>query len=55
MNSSKVQNQIDTYVQNKYKYGFATEIELERPEKGLNTNIIKYISSKKNEPKWLLE
>ncbi len=55
MNSSKVQNQIDNYAQNKYKYGFATEIELERPEKGLNENLIKYISSKKNEPKWLLE
>ena len=55
MNSSKVQNQIDSYAQNKYKYGFETEIELERAEKGLNENTIKYISSKKNEPKWLLE
>ena len=55
MNSSKVQNQIDSYAQNKYKYGFETKIELERPEKGLNENTIKYISSKKNEPKWLLE
>ena len=47
MNSSKVQNQIDSYAQNKYKYGFETKIELERPEKGLNENTIKYISSKK--------
>ena len=55
MNSSKVQSQIDSYAQNNYKYGFETKIEIERSEKGLNENTIKYISSKKNEPKWLLE
>ena len=55
MNSSKVQSQIDSYAQNNYKYGFETKIEIERPEKGLNKNTIKFISSKKNEPKWLLE
>ena len=39
----------------KYKYGFVTQIESERPKKGLNEDTIKYISSKKNEPKWMLE
>ena len=31
----------------KYKYGFVTQIESERPKKGLNEDTIKYISSKK--------
>ena len=39
----------------KYKYGFVTQIESERPKKGLNEDTIEYISSKKNEPKWMLE
>ena len=38
-----------------YKYGFETEIEMEEFPKGLNEDIIKLISSKKNEPKWLLD
>ena len=39
----------------KYKYGFTTKIEQEFAPKGLNENIVKFISQKKNEPKWLLE
>ena len=38
-----------------YKYGFTTDIEQEFAPKGLNENIIKFISNKKNEPRWLLE
>ena len=38
----------------KYKYGFVTEIEAETVPKGLNADIIRLISRKKNEPKWLL-
>jgi len=41
--------------QNKYKYGFVTSLKSERPKKGINENIIKYISSKKKEPAWMLE
>ena len=37
-----------------YKYGFETHIDTEKAPKGLNPQIIAYISSKKNEPKWLL-
>lgn len=37
-----------------YKYGFVSEIETEYAPKGLNEKIIRYISSKKNEPDWLL-
>lgn len=38
-----------------YKYGFTTEIETDAAPKGLNEDIIRLISSKKNEPEWLLE
>lgn len=39
----------------KYKYGFVSDIESDTAPKGLNENIVRYISSKKNEPSWLLE
>lgn len=38
-----------------YKYGFVTELETEDVPKGLNEDIIRLISSKKNEPEWMLE
>jgi Fe-S cluster assembly protein SufB len=37
-----------------YEFGFVTEIESEKAPIGLNEDIIKLISSKKNEPQWLL-
>ncbi len=39
----------------KYKYGFETEIESVKAPKGLNEEIIRYISEKKGEPAWMLE
>lgn len=41
--------------QYEYKYGFTTDIESETVGKGLNEEIIRKISAKKNEPEWLLE
>ncbi len=38
-----------------YKYGFTTDIEQEFAPKGLNEEIVKFISRKKNEPEWLLD
>ena len=38
-----------------YKYGFTTDIEQEFAPKGLNDDIVKFISKKKNEPQWLLD
>ncbi|WP_343314361.1 Fe-S cluster assembly protein SufB [Brucella sp. BE17] len=38
-----------------YKYGFETTIETEKAPKGLNEDIIRFISAKKNEPEWMLE
>ncbi|WP_119269081.1 Fe-S cluster assembly protein SufB [Taklimakanibacter deserti] len=39
----------------KYKYGFTTEIETELAPKGLNEDIVAFISKKKGEPEWMLE
>ena len=38
-----------------YKYGFTTPIEADTIPKGLNEEIIRLISQKKNEPEWLLD
>lgn len=38
-----------------YKYGFTTDIETEDFPKGLNEEIIRMISLKKDEPEWMLE
>ena len=38
-----------------YKYGFVTDIESDKAPKGLNENIIRFISAKKDEPEWMLE
>ena len=38
-----------------YKYGFVTDIETEKAPKGLNEDIIAFISAKKDEPEWMLE
>ena len=39
----------------KYSAGFSTDIEVEKAPKGLNEDIIRFISAKKEEPEWLLE
>ena len=39
----------------KYKYGFVTDIESEKAPKGLNEDVIRFISAKKDEPEWMLE
>jgi Fe-S cluster assembly protein SufB len=38
-----------------YKYGFVSNFETDRIEKGLNEDIVRLISSKRDEPEWLLE
>ncbi len=38
-----------------YKYGFVTDIESEKPPKGLSEDIVRYISARKGEPQWLLD
>ena len=38
-----------------YKYGFFTDIESVKAPKGLNEDIVRFISAKKDEPDWLLD
>ncbi len=47
--------QVRSLTEGKYKYGFFTDIESEMAPKGLNEDIVRFISAKKNEPEWLLE
>ena len=42
-------------VSSTYKYGFVTDLEAEKAPLGLSEDIVKFISYKKKEPKWLLE
>jgi Fe-S cluster assembly protein SufB len=55
VSSVQTQKQLNTYANEKYKYGFETFIESDKPEKGLNQGIIRYISAKKKEPQWMLD
>ncbi len=47
--------QVNAVTEERYKYGFSTDIESETAPKGLNEDIVRFISAKKNEPEWLLE
>jgi Fe-S cluster assembly protein SufB len=46
---------LEEITSSEYKYGFETKIENDSAPKGLNEDIIRFISSKKNEPEWMLE
>lgn len=45
---------LQNLVNQPYKHGFVTQIESDIAPKGLNEEIIRLISSKKNEPEWML-
>ena len=47
--------QVREVAEGKYKYGFVTDIETDTAPKGLNEDIVRFISAKKEEPEWLLE
>ncbi|HUF24236.1 MAG TPA: Fe-S cluster assembly protein SufB [Vicinamibacterales bacterium] len=46
---------IEQLAQQEYKYGFETLIEADTLPPGLNEDVIRVISAKKNEPEWLLD
>ena len=46
---------IEQLANTEYKYGFVTDVEQDIAPKGLNEDIVRLISSKKQEPEWLLE
>ncbi|MEN9332590.1 MAG: Fe-S cluster assembly protein SufB [Bacteroidota bacterium] len=46
---------LDDVTNSEYKWGFVSNIESDNAPKGLNEDIVRFISAKKNEPEWLLE
>ncbi len=48
-------NTIEELANREYKYGFVTDIEADTIPRGLNEDIVRMISAKKNEPSWLTE
>jgi Fe-S cluster assembly protein SufB len=46
---------IEQLANTEYKYGFVTDVEQDIAPKGLNEDIVRLISSKKEEPEWLLD
>ncbi|MCH7926390.1 MAG: Fe-S cluster assembly protein SufB [Candidatus Dadabacteria bacterium] len=46
---------IEQLAEQEYKYGFVTDIEQDIAPKGLNEDVIRMISEKKNDPQWLLD
>ena len=54
-NKNKSNPEIEKHIDQSYKYGFVTDIESETLPPGLDEDVIRLISSKKNEPDFLLE
>ena len=48
-------NEIEGLANREYKYGFVTEIDSETFKPGLNEDVIRALSEKKEEPEWMLE
>jgi Fe-S cluster assembly protein SufB len=42
-------------LEKEYKWGFVTDIEADIAPRGLNEDVVRLISSKKNEPQWMLD
>ncbi len=46
---------LEQYTSGEYKFGFSSDIETDTIPKGLNEDVVRLISSKKEEPQWMLE
>ena len=55
MQENNKNNILDEVTQSDYKDGFVTDIETEVNPVGLSEEVVRLISSKKNEPEWLLD
>ena len=58
MNAKKKNSEdelLEQVTSSEYKYGFTTDIESDTIPKGLSEEVVRIISAKKNEPKWMLE
>jgi Fe-S cluster assembly protein SufB len=49
------EREIETLANREYKWGFVTDIEADSAPPGLNEDIVRFISAKKNEPQWMLD
>ena len=49
------ETEIEQLANREYKWGFVTDIDADTAPPGLNEEIIRFISHKKNEPQWLLD
>ena len=47
--------QLEEFAKREYQHGFVTDIEADAIAPGLSEDVVRLISSKKNEPEWLLE
>ena len=52
---SKEAELLEEITSSEYKYGFVTDIEADEAPPGLDEDIVRFISAKKNEPEWMLE
>ena len=52
---SSATDQIEGLASQEYKYGFVTDIDQETLAPGLSEDTVRFISAKKNEPRWLLD
>jgi len=52
---SKRESAVEALANREYKYGFVTKVEEDAIPPGLNEGIIRLISTKKNEPEWMLD
>lgn len=55
MSKNKEHDNLSDFTSGDYKYGFTTDVKTDVVERGLDENIIRLISAKKQEPDWLLE
>ena len=53
--NKKIDKPTEQDFNNPYEYGFETEIDTVFAPKGLNEDVVRFISDKKEEPKWLLD
>ncbi|MEX1240026.1 MAG: Fe-S cluster assembly protein SufB [Cyclobacteriaceae bacterium] len=52
---SKDNQVLEQFTSKEYEHGWTTDIEADSAPKGLNEDIVRFISAKKNEPEWMLE
>lgn len=55
-NKDKMQNEfVRKVAEQKYEFGFTTDVHTEIIDRGLNEDVVRLISQKKNEPEWMLD